>query len=409
VPRMRAPPRKVTDSYPGNNDNGPLKRSSELRRPVRSDSLFAGFESKHDQALPRLPQIDFSDDELTTMAPIRKTLSKVQNSWKLIPNSKVRESVDVDSEHEKSTKFDKALEHLPPGPDSPPRARQIPSGEMITKPPAKPPNLFAASKQPDVRKSALISSGAAAHTSRARSPSAPSASTKGAGPVLPPFPVPTRSSSRKIAISASDGTRSPTPYSTSFFSGSQGHENARASSKNAILRKVRSATTVPKFGRHNRRRSRSRSPPASVSTWAPESPQLPRLPQHDRVAARDRNDPTPPHSISPVMEHPDDSEHQPLSVVDAIAQTMVGEWIWKYVRRRKSFGISESPQIEFEVERNSGETNGGSGGIRHKRWVWLAPYERAIMWSSKQPTSGPALLGKSGRKRKSPSSLLHMS
>jgi hypothetical protein len=54
------------------------------------------------------------------------------------------------------------------------------------------------------------------------------------------------------------------------------------------------------------------------------------------------------------------------------------------------------------VERTNGENTGGNGGIRHKRWVWLAPYERAIMWSSKQPTSGPALLGKSGRKCKAP-------
>jgi hypothetical protein len=40
----------------------------------------------------------------------------------------------------------------------------------------------------------------------------------------------------------------------------------------------------------------------------------------------------------------------------------------------------------------------GVKGVRHKRWVWLAPYERAVMWSSKQPTSGSALMGKSGRK-----------
>jgi hypothetical protein len=40
-----------------------------------------------------------------------------------------------------------------------------------------------------------------------------------------------------------------------------------------------------------------------------------------------------------------------------------------------------------------------NNGVRHKRWVWLAPYERAVMWSSKQPTSGSALMGgKNGRK-----------
>ena len=100
------------------------------------------------------------------------------------------------------------------------------------------------------------------------------------------------------------------------------------------------------------------------------------------------------------MEDPVDFHSQPTSEVDAIAQTMVGEWMWKYVRKRKSFGITESAQVEFEAERNHGENHSVSGGIRHKRWVWLAPYERAIMWSNKQPTSFPALLGKNGRKRK---------
>ena len=76
-------------------------------------------------------------------------------------------------------------------------------------------------------------------------------------------------------------------------------------------------------------------------------------------------------------------------MVDAIAQTMVGEWMFKYVRRRKSFGVAGTNDIDDTAN-----------GARHKRWVWLAPYERAVMWSSKQPTSGSALMGKSGRKCK---------
>lgn len=403
VSRVRASPRTVIDSYPGNNDNGPLNpHSSELRRPIRLDSLFAGFESKHDQQIPRLPPIDFSDDELATMAPIRKTLSKVHNSWKLIPNSKSLEPIDFDSDEEKSTNAGGGSERVPPTPDSPPRTTHLRSREMITKPSVKPSHSSIDPKPPNIRKNALISSGAAAHTSQAPNTSVASSAPNGANPVLPPFPVPTRSSSRRLPISASDGTRSPTPYSTTFFSGNQGHGTGRAPNKNAILRKVRSATAVPKFGRYGRRRSRSRSPPASASTFGPDSPRLPRLPQHDRMTPREKGNPLQSHTISPVMEHPVDPP-QPTSVVDAIAQTMVGEWMWKYVRRRKSFGISESAQAEFEVERNHGENNSGGGGIRHKRWVWLAPYERAIMWSSKQPTSGPALLGKNGRKRKSAS------
>lgn len=67
---------------------------------------------------------------------------------------------------------------------------------------------------------------------------------------------------------------------------------------------------------------------------------------------------------------------------------MVGEWMFKYVRRRKSFSVAE------------GNGKDDVGNDRHKRWVWLAPYERAILWSSKQPSSGSALMGKTGRKRK---------
>jgi hypothetical protein len=79
---------------------------------------------------------------------------------------------------------------------------------------------------------------------------------------------------------------------------------------------------------------------------------------------------------------------QTAGVVDAIAQTMVGEWMFKYVRRRKSFTVAD----------NNGKDDNGND--RHKRWVWLAPYERSILWSSKQPSSGSALMGKAGRKCK---------
>jgi hypothetical protein len=83
------------------------------------------------------------------------------------------------------------------------------------------------------------------------------------------------------------------------------------------------------------------------------------------------------------------------SVVDAIAASMIGEFMWKYVRKRKAFGGPETP-----MDRAAEEASLANHGVRHKRWVWISPYERAIMWSSKQPTSGTALLGKNGRKRK---------
>ena len=400
--RMRGSPRKVIDSYPGNNDNGPLdQHSSHLRRPIRSDSLFAGFESKHDQQIPRLPEIDISDDELATMAPVRKTLSKVHNSWKLIPNSKNQEPIDLGSDDENTATNASKVSKVASNPTSPPRSNQLRSkGATTAKPPLKASYPSVAPPQLNVQKNALVSSRAATHASHAENASIAPSKHDGVESTLPPFPVPTRLSSRRLPISISDGARSPTPNSTTFFSGTQNRGNGRPPGKNAILRKVRSATTVPRFGRYGRRRSRSRSPPASVSTMAPDSPRLPRLPHHDRKSSGGKNDIFPSHPILPLMEDPVDFHSQPTSEVDAIAQTMVGEWMWKYVRKRKSFGITESAQVEFEAQRNHGENHSVSGGIRHKRWVWLAPYERAIMWSNKQPTSFPALLGKNGRKRK---------
>lgn len=395
LPRVRVPTRDPIDSYPGKNDNGPLnkKQSSDLRRPIRDQSLFAGFESASDG---EAPVIGFSDDDFATAPPVRKTLSKVQNSWKLVPHSK---TIDLEFLRSDQVEEDTNKENEPAVVSK----KQPPSKSATTKSSARTSNPYHAAREPNIRRTALISSGAAAHTKRTQSPSAPSAA-KDSGSVAPPFPVPMRSSSRRIPISASDGARSPTPYSTHFFSAPRTQELGRPPSKNVILRKVRSATAVPKFGRNYHRESRSRSPP-STSSIAPESPRLPRLPQHDISSRRVFNDQkfkdrSSASSLTPpVIEDPAESPHHSTNVVDAIAQTMVGEWMWKYVRRRKSFGISESPQVEFDVGRNSGEIGAGSG-IRHKRWVWLAPYERAIMWSSKQPSSGPALLGKTGRKRK---------
>lgn len=100
------------------------------------------------------------------------------------------------------------------------------------------------------------------------------------------------------------------------------------------------------------------------------------------------------HISSKVTEHDEQQLEDPIddaTLVDAVASVMVGEWMWKYVQKRKSFGIGDSSKEDGLAKNN---------GTRHKRWVWLSPYERTIMWSSKQPTSGAALMGKNGRKRK---------
>ena len=85
---------------------------------------------------------------------------------------------------------------------------------------------------------------------------------------------------------------------------------------------------------------------------------------------------------------------------------MVGEWMWKYMRKRKSFGVDAAEAFTGRNGEESGQSL-STHGTRHKRWVWLSPYERTIMWDSKQPTSGTALLGKKGRKRKSSSKRFH--
>lgn len=262
----------------------------------------------------------------------------------------------------------------------------------------KPRTLRSTSSKPfDIRKAALVSSGAAAHQSSGdRNPIGV------ANP--PPFPVPTRHSSRKLPISASEGAQSPTPTGRS-------PRKREGKTRKPAVRKARSATSVARPSALDHHPQRSPSPPVLSSPYHAAKPPgllLPPMPSTDAAAAdglafvtssrwqganqqqsHSRTD-----SASTVL--------QQTSVVDAIAQTMVGEWMYKYVRRRKSFGVPEPKSQEWDLARNGDEmsANVTNTGVRHKRWVWLAPYERAVLWSSKQPTSGSALMGKSGRKRR---------
>lgn len=393
---------KVEASYPGGNDNGPLnnKYSSGPRRPVRSESILAGFDAtaEDDNVEGRN---DFSDDDdLVNAAPIRKTLSKVQNSWKLVPQS-ISTGTDELKPASEELEDSGAAEVSKPADSKVIGSSQTTSKTFQTKTTENIRRTSIATKPADIRRQALVSNGIAEHAQRARSPSVPNASGKEPAIVAPPFPVPTRSSSRKIPISASDGAASPTPYSTSFFTARRGQDHSRPPIKRKILRKVQSAAAVSKSSV-----PQQLPPPPSVSASStiPGSPKslpptqnqfiLPydsvaEMPTHPTIASQKR-----PRAGEASIETP----NQQTSVVDAIAQTMVGEWMWKYVRKRTSFGITESPQAEFEMSRHG--DNGNGSGVRHKRWVWLAPYENAVIWSGKQPTSGPALLGKGGRKRK---------
>ena len=216
----------------------------------------------------------------------------------------------------------------------------------------------------------------------------------------PPFPVPTRSSSRRIPISASEGARSPSRHSVSTSVGNRRRESGQHQT-NENLRKVRSATAMSRGARPIRRRSRS--PPVLPSSHTLVS-SLPYPLPRDEVTTplSGRNHYRSAHAQQPSANTSYTGEASPKNsgpqkeIVDAITQAMVGEWMWKYIRRRKSFGISENSQSAAEFSKAGEDMS--VNGIRHRRWVWLAPYERAVMWSNKQPTTGAALLGKSGRK-----------
>ncbi|KAL2824660.1 meiotic cell cortex C-terminal pleckstrin homology-domain-containing protein [Aspergillus cavernicola] len=375
---------KHVQAYPGNNDNGPLSGDSRahLRRPLRSSSLFAGFEQTSDEESPDATKDVFTDDEFLN----RPFASYKLRRGKLVSAHESRRSLDdttlpeVDEDFDSESRFEAAINKLRSSPGS--------SGSRSGAP---------STRQQDMRRAAMISSGAAIHQRRARSPSEPSidsGSGSNASSVAPPFPVPIRLSSRKFPQTGSDGRQSPTP-SRNFS------DRPRPSIvRRPTLRRVRSAAAMSQT-ETDRPTTRS-SPAMSISSYAPDSPQRPPMPFDDITMPRNRRS-TQPGRRPSASQHLAHQRHgstattvQPTSVVDAIAQTMVGEWMWKYVRRRRSFGgDKDNWETRNPEEVSASITN---SGVRHKRWVWLAPYERAVMWSSKQPTTGPALLGKSGRK-----------
>ncbi len=401
------------DIYPGNNDDGPLSsQKAPMRRPHRISSLFAGFEGGSSDEVDEFADADMSDSEYRTAlsAPKPKAGSSSRANGKrnsvlqgtaspeLLPrHSSVRNSVrmlgnlvgtDLYSKHTPETNRDSR--EIFTG-----RKTSVKSSRMSYE---KGNSILGTSgnKSSVMRKAAMIQNGIATHQGRSRSPSLPD-------PRDPPFPIPTRASSRKPPISASapsDGQRSPTRAGSIWHRRGNSRSHQRANS----IRKVRSAAAIPVKPRNRRGGSRS-PPPPHVGTFSadeePESPGLPPLPTNDITMPRFGSSTGPRYKshhqqqASVNTEITDqtnvasvNSSSQASGVVDAIEQTMVGEWMYKYVRRRKSFGAAESTGRD------------DSSNDRHKRWVWLAPYERAILWSSKQPSSNSTLMGKSGRKRR---------
>ncbi|SMR53542.1 unnamed protein product [Zymoseptoria tritici ST99CH_1E4] len=231
---------------------------------------------------------------------------------------------------------------------------------------------------------------------------------------LPPFPIPTRSSSRVIGNTKSEGSESPlSSYGYYEDRGTRKYRSAHHSRQHS-LRKVQSAAVIrhrtsksahssPKKAARRRMRSPELTPINSLLIDSPSKardfaanhtnfpiPELPK-PLHNSMLPDTGSVMSNSTSTAPRL-----SEENNL--VDAIAGTMVGEWMWKYVRKRKSIMLGDDTAGLAAAAEQNGFMNGTGHGTRHKRWVWLSPYERTIMWDGKQPASGPALLGKKGRK-----------
>lgn len=380
--------KEIENRYPGNNDNGPLSSQHPkdlLSRPFRTSSLFAGFDGPSSDEEDE--EVEWSDDERgglqysTPMLSSRNAKSgrpvnpptPVPEDKETTPNPRPSEdSINSVSMHSKRGSMER-----------PARIGKAHRNSI--------------SRQPSIRRSAMIQSSTAAHA-RSRSPSIGSL---GSGNYLPkpPFPVPTRSSSRNKPMSKSEGSQSPTRRNSGSHGGRRpyGVKHQRKDS----IRKVRSAAPVAKGSR-----SRSRSPTLPATPSNADSYSIPPLPSDIASASGFRHRHQPSNATAATGHTANGSTYSSVSqtsVVDAIAASMIGEFMWKYVRKRKPFGGPET-----DVNREAEEASLTNHGVRHRRWVWISPYERAILWSSKQPTSGSALMGKSGRKRKSFSSWNHV-
>lgn len=380
-------------SLPPINDDGPLNDRQDIGRPVRSSSMFAGFDDIEE--FEDLEDDVFQDDEFFNRPMTKLVLSR----GKILAATKDLDDIE-ESEAAVAAGKRFALEQIRRSEEND-RDFEIGSQSQIkpilkaTKPVKR---VLSASKSANMRRTALISSGTAAHQTKS-----PLTSMGSTDLVKPPVPIPVRYSSARVGKSVSDGGRSSRASSNASPT-----RNPRRVSKPG-LRKARSGPAMSPASQTRRPRSKSppldervsivpdmpnfrmpkeqREPPRFSSGYATTFGATAQLPSVEHMAMRD-----------PTNDNSDVFMNQSTTVVDAIAQTMVGEWMFKYVRRRKSFG---KPEKGWDPSKSVEEmSSGASTGVRHKRWVWLAPYERSVMWSSKQPTDGTSLLGKSGRKCK---------
>ena len=396
----RMPPSTETGSLARDTSSKPL--------PTRSSSLQQGLEETEAAEDDTFDEDIFPDDDVFSRPTAKFTL----RSGKMVSQEPALDN-DFGERIAASAGEAAALETLRASEDSlPPNMKQFfmqgrntpPIGAQRPPIPSKSLRRVPSAKSNNMRRVALISSGSAVH--RASNSASTNNSNDSTNP--PPFPVPLRYSSARIHKSVSEGGRSSRASSAASPT-----KTSKLKGKN-ILRKTRSGPAISPHAQA--RRSGSRSPPLeSRVSIVPEMPtfQMPTAPpsflSEPYTETREASAPRPSIATGPsrrgghLKQNSDAVSMQQTSVVDSIAQTMVGEWMYKYVRRRKSFGMN-ADRNDWDANKSVEEISASvtNTGVRHKRWVWLAPYERAVMWSSKQPTSGSALMGgKSGRKRKS--------
>ncbi|KAJ4407833.1 hypothetical protein N0V85_004315 [Neurospora sp. IMI 360204] len=378
------------DTYPGNNDDGPLSHyDAPMRRPKRISSLFAGFNGHSSDEEDFMNPADQSDSEYCTALSAPRPMTN-SSFGKRSSESTAQMSSREQTFSQRTAGVRNTLRGLeeeendtPDVFDSVSIFHQRDSRDLsLVRTASRRSGRSTASKANGMRRAALIQSGIVSHRdSLARTPSFTTDAAE------PPFPIPKRASSRKpVNTSSPSEGRGVTPMRSN-----EGGIHRRGSSRGPYrANSIRKARPPSAISRKRSQRRTSRSPPPFMPpTQAPDSPDLPPLPRNaiSNPKKTDRSQrSTMTANIDDLPGRPaSTSSNQSTSVVDAIAKTMVGEWMFKYVRRRKSFGMTD-------------KNGDDSSNDRHKRWVWIAPYERAILWSSKQPSSGSALLGKSGRK-----------
>ena len=262
-------PDLLKPEYP--NDDGPLADNSpsQPNRPVRKGSLFAGFDDSdvEEEDGPILAKDEWTDEELAKSwkPPARKTVQKVDGKWTIVPKTKdaladnleSRKLAREEANQENQRRWDEWDSSEPSSPVEPPKQAAV----LVAR-----PNYSKTTRvlQPKTSKTNLVLQGNLSKTNlvsqanvskvdlasrdpkrpqRTRSPSEPAPSVGESVASAPPFPVPTRISSRKAA-SASDGARSPTPLTASFFSNKRAQERSASPTKKPPLRKVRSAVTT---------------------------------------------------------------------------------------------------------------------------------------------------------------------